>query len=244
MVGNSTPVFFVRRRTGLCLGLAVLASVAVARSEITVFFKEAFYQGNVQLNWQSFPGFSPTRVTAIASKQAPDGDGWVGRISNGTFGGFAALSYAGRPDLSDYSVEAWIFTTVTSDEKGPLNGIAIRVDPVEERFYRLASHFTAEARLTLAYVGRDTNNFPVYLKSWPASSLPGGGPRQSSWNKMKLTASGDSIRAYWNGQELPGSPIRDNRIARGYFGVYANFVGGRQIAETLVDALRVEEEVK
>lgn len=113
------------------------------------------------------------------------------------------------------------------------------MDPQGERFYRLAAHFTTKPELTLAYVGKDVNNFPVHLRTWDASEIPGGVPKTSGWHRMRLSAVGEQFWAYWDDKELPGGPAIDYRIRSGYFGVYANFVGGRQNARTLVDALVV-----
>src|SRR3972149_6378367 len=199
--------------------------------------EEAFMAGKPQLAWRTFPGFSPDPLRAVPREDAPDGDGWVGTVTNSTFGGFASLAYAGDEGLTDYSVEAWVYIEVVPGRQGPIQGIAIRVDPNGERFYRLGAQLRAEPRLTLAYVGKDVNHFPVYLREWSAADIPGGTPKASGWHRMKLRAAGNKLWASWNDHELPGSPISDSRIRGGYFGVYANFVGGRQLAQTLVDGI-------
>jgi len=203
---------------------------------------ESFKDGNKQLRWETFPGFSPDQLESLSRADTPEEDGWVGRLTNKTFGGFASLAYSGDENFGNYSIEAWVYVNVVGDEQGPLNGIAIRVDPQDQRFYRLAAQFGSESKLTLAYVGKDVNNFPVYLKEWNASEIPGGPPAKSGWHKMKIRAVGKNLWAYWDGQELPGCPVSDDRIDRGYFGVYTNFVGGQQTTETLVDGIIVREE--
>lgn len=202
-------------------------------------FEERFTDGTADLAWQTFPRFSPDLPEVVRAPDAPSGDGWAGLVTNATFGGFASLAYAGDALLADYSVEAWVRVDVTEAADGPLQGIAVRVDPEGERFYRLAARFGAEPELTLAYVGRDVNHFPVHLGRWGRNEVPGGVPLEGGWHVMGLEVAGDRISASWNGVRLPGSAIVDARIARGYVGIYTNFVGGQQPASTLVDRLVV-----
>jgi hypothetical protein len=228
-------------RRGTCLpGIALALLLAGASSTASGgerVYEEHFTGGLLTQDWAPFPGFSPDRLEAVPEAGAPGGDGWAGRVSNAELGGFAALPYAHRLRYRDVAVEAWIFTPVSRSDRGPLQGIAVRVDPAQGRFYRLAIQFTAQPRITLAYVGRDSANFPVYLRTWTGKEIPGGPPPESGWHRLALRAEGDALWAFWDGQALPGSPIIDARIPRGSVGVYANFVGGQQIAETRVDGL-------
>lgn len=221
---------------GIALALLLAGASSMASGGESVY-GEHFTQGLLTLDWAPFPGFSPDRLEAVPDAGAPEGDGWAGRVSNAGLGGFAALSYAHRLRYRDVAVEAWIFTPVSGSDRGPLQGIAVRVDPARGRFYRLAVHFTARPRITTAYVGRDSANFPVYLRTWTGEEIPGGPPRESGWHRLTLRAAGDALWAFWDGQPLAGSPIFDARIPRGSVGVYANFVGSQQIAETRVDGL-------
>ncbi|MDR7519195.1 MAG: hypothetical protein QN131_10515 [Armatimonadota bacterium] len=235
-------------------GLLVLAVAGVPTSpswaaalpwtmmQTRVILREGFAAGSTQVAWQTFPGFSPDPLQPVPRPDAPDGDGWAGLVSNRTLGGFASLSYAGPADLDDYSVEAWVYVDVVEAPQGPLQGIAIRVDPVQRRYYRFSARFNAEPSLSLAYVGRDVNNFPDFLREWQPAEIPGGLPSTGGWHRMKLRAVGDRLWAYWNGVLLPGMPVRDGRIRRGHVGVYATFVGGQQLAQTVVDDLVVVHE--
>lgn len=204
-------------------------------------FRDSFSDGVPQLNWEAFPGFSPDEMQAISRDDTPENDGWVGRVTNQIFGGFASLSYAGHSELSDYLIEAWIYVTVTPNEQGSLHGLAVRVDPEEQRFYRFASQFGSERKLTIAYVGRDTNNFPIFIKEWNESDIPGGAPKRSGWHKMKIRVAGNDFWAYWDDRELPDCPVSDNRISKGYFGVYTNYTGGTNVTQTLVDEVVVKQ---
>jgi hypothetical protein len=80
-----------------------------------------------------------------------------------------------------------LYTQVTRDAKGPLNGIALRIDTVSGNFYRFATQFMgAEPALSLAYVGKETNHYPNYLKCWKPAKIPGGAPQSSGCKKWLL----------------------------------------------------------
>jgi len=207
-------------------------------------YKESFSNGEPQLDWSAFPGFSPDEMQAVSRGDTPENDGSAGRVTNESLGGFASLSYAGHPELSDYSIEAWVYVIVTPSEQGSLHGLAIRVDPEEQRFYRFATQFGSERKLTIAYVGSDTNNFPVFIKEWDENDIPGGAPKSSGWHKMKIRAIGNNFWAYWDDRELPDCPVSDDRIRAGYFGVYTNFTGGTNVTQTLVDQIIVRQEAR
>lgn len=218
--------------------LAALIAVQAA----TVVLHETFADGRLQAAWRTFPGFSPDPLEAVRRADAPGGDGWAGLVSNRTFGGFASLSYTGTLDLDDATVEAWVYVDVVSGPQGPLQGLAVRVDPAGQRYYRLAARFNAEPSLSFAYVGRDVNNFPVILREWSPAEIPGGLPAAAGWHRMRIRAAGSQFWLWWDSVPLPGSPITDGRIPRGAVGVYATFVGGQQLAQTFVDDLIVSRE--
>jgi hypothetical protein len=163
----------------------------------------------------------------------------VGVLDNQNAGGFAALSYADTRPLEDFYLEAWLHVQVTGEEKGSLNGIAIRVDPVNDKYYRFATHFAAEPSLSLAYVGKDSRHFPVILAEWKLAALPGGAPKRSGWHRVVIEVKDDAAEIFWNSTRLPGGPYRLDRIVSGYIGVYATYTGGRGFAETKIDGLRV-----
>lgn len=226
----------------LLCAVMVFCIESTAGAEEAIVFTEDFSGSSLNLNWLPFPGFNDDTLLPVLDPFTPQGDLWAGRQSNTQLGGFAAMSYAGMASLADYTLEAWVYTIVVPVEKPPLNGLAVRVDPENQAFYRFASHFGSDGRLTFAYVGSDSNNFPIYLGSWKQEDIPGGLPAESSWHKMAIKCSGNQFWVYWDGQELPGCPIHDERIGRGFFGVYANYVGAKGIVETRVDAIKVKVE--
>jgi hypothetical protein len=103
---------------GIAFGVA-LAIAGVARASEGVYEK----------------GFAQGRPTA---GDAPDNDGWVGRLSNAELGALPPWPTPYRLRFEDVVLEAWIHASVTATDRGPLQGIAVRVDPYRRRFYRIA----------------------------------------------------------------------------------------------------------
>lgn len=184
-----------------------------------VLYEEYFTGGVMQLDWS--PWFTDSlgigdSMGVISDTTTPGGDDWAGRISN-EYMGMAGLTYAGDAGMTDYAVEAWIYTVVYA-VMGPYNGIAIRMDPVSRYYYRLVSDFDNNARLRLGLVG--AGGYPVVIRDWSAGEIPGGVPQASSWHKFGLTMIADSIWAYYDDQLLPSCPIINDSVSNGYFGVY------------------------
>lgn len=204
-----------------------------------VIIRDSFTSGTPELVWRPYPHFNRDNLKGAMDPSSPEGEPGVGVLDNGVAGGFAALSYAETRPLEDFYLETWLHVQVTDKEKGSLNGIAFRVDPAGDKYYRLAAHFAAEPTLSLGYVGRDSQHFPVVIAEWKAAALPGGAPRKSDWHRVMIEVKNHAAEIFWNSNRLPGGPFRLNRIDSGYVGVYATFTGGRGIAETKIDGLRI-----
>jgi hypothetical protein len=152
----------------------------------------------------------------ISDPTTPGGDGWAGRISN-EYMTVAGLTYAGANNLTDYSIEAWIYTEVAA-AMGPYNGIAIRMDSSIRYYYRLVSDFDSDGRIRLGFLG--SGGYPTIIRDWTSGEIPGGVPATSSWHKFKLKMVADSIWCYYDDILLPDCPFMHDSIANGFFGVY------------------------
>ncbi len=184
-----------------------------------VLYEEYFTDGNMQLEWR--PWFTDSlgigdSMGVINDPTTPGGDSWAGRISN-EYMSVAGLTYSGASNMVDYSVEAWIYTIV-STTSGPYNGIAARMNPSTRYYYRLVSDFDNSERIRLGLIG--SGGFPVVLRDWSSGEIPGGVPSSSSWHKFGLTVSHDSLWCYYDEQMLPGCPIINDSVSSGHFGVY------------------------
>jgi hypothetical protein len=233
------------RRTSI-LGLALmlpgcLSQPAMDRADMAVI-RDSFSGGKPELAWRPYPYFNKDNLKGELDRSSPEGEPGVGVLDNRNAGGFAALSYADTPPLADFHLDAWLHVQVSEEEKGSLNGIAFRVDPVEDKYYRFAAQFAAEPALSLAYVGKDTRHYPVVVAEWKGADIPGGAPKRSGWHRVAIEVKNGSAEFFWNSTQLPGGPFRLDRVGSGRIGVYATYTGGKGVAETKIDGLRVRVE--
>ncbi len=184
-----------------------------------ILYEEHFTDGNMQLDWRPWftdAGGIGDSMGVISDPSTPGGDGWAGRISN-EYMTVAGLTYAGDNNLTDYSIEAWIYTEVAA-ALGPYNGIAIRMDSSIRYYYRLVSDFDSDGRIRLGFLG--SGGYPTILRDWTSGEIPGGVPATSSWHKFKLKMVADSIWCYYDDILLPDCPFMHDSVANGFFGVY------------------------
>jgi hypothetical protein len=186
-----------------------------------ILYEEHFTGGAMQLDWH--PWFAYAGATdsmqVINDPTTPEGDSWAGKITNESGGG-AGATFSGTADLDDYSIEAWIYTTVTVGPPGPYNGITMRMDTTSHYYYRLVSDFDGDARLRLgAFKG---GMGASVLRDWASGEIPGGVPSTSSWHKLKMLMIADSVWCWYDDVLLPDCPIMDTAFAstQGFFGVY------------------------
>lgn len=196
-----------------------------------VLYEEYFTGGAAQLVWE--PWVIYTELDVVNDPTTPGGDSWVGSVSNDSAP--IACVYAGDYALTDYSVEAWIYTAVMA-AMGPYNGICIRIDTAEgvNALYQLVSDFDNSARLMLRHI---TGATPTIIREWTGAEIPGGVPSSSSWHKFKLAVKADSIWAYYDDILLPDCPFVDGQITKGYFGIYFfSIMGGGTKCDNVIAA--------
>jgi hypothetical protein len=183
-----------------------------------ILYEEYFTDGNMALDWNPWfhDGGIGDSMQVVSDPTTPGGDSWAGYISNEIMGA-AGLTYAGEPGMTDYSIEAWIYTVVVP-AMGPYNGLAIRCDTSLGYFYRFISDFDSDQRLRLAlFTGGAA---AVIIRDWSSGEIPGGVPSTSSWHKFKVSMIADSMWAWYDDVLLPGCPLINDSIANGFFGVY------------------------
>jgi len=188
-----------------------------------ILYEEHFTGGAMQLDWH--PWFYDTltgigdSMRVLSDATTPGGDSWAGVISNDIMGA-AGLTYAGDAGLTDYSIEAWIYTTVISGTGGPYNGITMRMDTASGYYYRLVSDFDSNNRLRLGVFTGGMG--AIDLRNWTSAEIPGGVPSTSSWHKLKMMMVADSVWCWYDDVLLPDCPIMDTVFAttQGFFGVY------------------------
>jgi len=210
----------VRKVSLAALGLVAWIAVAGAG----VVKQERVPGGTLEQTW--LPGFGvgrsftplvlPSGNPAIPS---PTGDNTVAVLQNVdiNLGGIAACA-TDPQSLTDYTWEADFFTGAGDTRRGLL----VRADPTNgfQTFYQ----FVINAGLFVLRFRKFVNGAPLAtdLASWTANILPGGVPTTNSWHHMKVDASGNQFRCFFDGFELPGSPIVDatSPITTGWVGAY------------------------
>ena len=224
------------------LGILLITSAGLLAQETVI--EESFADEKSDLEWSFYPSFNPERVETVAGKEGPDGKKGIGLLTNQ--GRFASLSYIAREKVADFYFEAMMYCPVTKGERGPISGLAFLVNPEEQGFYRIAADFGGSApKLSVAYVGRKSQNYPAYLNKWTAENLPGGIPTESGWHKIAVRVHKGQVTVYWDDQQLPGEKMMADKLQEGYVGVYVNYIGIEKSAETMIDdlVLRLEPEV-
>ncbi len=223
-------------KTLIVLSILLISLKCLFAQEI----RDSFANGKPELRWTAYPHFNLDNVEAIYDRMAPDGDNGIGLLRNKNVGGFAALSYVAGLELENFYLEALVFCPVTFGDRGPLTGMAFLIDPMENRFFRFICDFKSiKPSLNIAYVGRDTNQFPVYLKIWTTSDIKEELPQKAGWHIFAVEVKNGVLKAYFNKKELPGT-VRVDRIKRGFVGIYTNFVGGLGEAETKFDSFIIK----
>ncbi len=148
--------------------------------------RDSFTKGRPELDWLPYPNFNQDNLQGAIDETSPKGEPGVGVLDNRHVGGFAALSYAATNSLFAFYLEAWIYAQVTRGAKGPLNGIAFRIDTVSGNFYRLATQFMgAEPALSLAYWERKRTTFRNILGAGAEKKFLAA-PRRAADGKRSL----------------------------------------------------------
>lgn len=210
----------VRTLLATALALTLFAGAAAA----VVVTEEHVTGGVMQLNWLT--GFNTDRklepLTLDPGHPAyathPSGDFTVGSLTTAIpDSGGIALSCVDPLGQADYEWEAWV-NMGNGDSR---RGLVLRAD--------YASNF-ANSYLFVIYAGLGQIQFrklagqtPTSLRAWITNTLPGGVPALNSWHHMKVQASANMFRCWWDGTELTaGNPIVDTNspYLTGFVGVY------------------------
>ena len=212
---------------GILLSLVLCFSLSTAQ-----LFEEYFTDGNLTLNWFDGWGRGDT-ITAASVMGNPSGDGWVGKLINNAT--MVATALAGNATIKDYSIEAYIYTTVRAGI-GPYQGIVARWDTTTNYYYLLICDFPERIRFSHNQGASHDD-----IREWTGGEIPGGVPSEDGWHKLKMTIFGNQIRAYFDDVELPDCPFTYAGTEQGFFGVYVFSMSG--VDSILCDDIVVSEEV-
>ena len=206
--------------TVLVAALAALASPAGAVNVL----EEHANGGTLQQNWQ--PGFGVGRVpfgmvmpSSDPAFTNPSGDHTVVVLVNvAPDSGGIALSCVDPQGQSDYTWEGWMFTGNGNTRRG----LVLRADPTNQ--FQSCYQFVLNAGMAQLVFRKLVGQSPTTLRNWFTNTLPGGVPALNSWHHMKVMASANTFRVYWDGAELTSAlnPVVDAVTPRlsGFVGIY------------------------
>jgi hypothetical protein len=208
-----------------------VALTFIAGAAGAVVVREEHVTGGVmQLPWTT--GFMTDRRLepltlggADAGFANPSGDHTVGALTNAIpDSGGLALSTIDPLGQADYTWEGWIFTGNLDTRRG----LALRADPsVDFSNCYVFVLYSGGAQLQFRKIAGQS---PTSLRQWLTGTLPGGVPQLNTWHSMKVEATANSFRCWWDGTELTaGNPVVDttNPYLTGFVGVYSfNFGAG------------------
>ncbi|RJP73469.1 MAG: hypothetical protein C4524_14425, partial [Candidatus Zixiibacteriota bacterium] len=118
----------------------ILLCAGSAGAQLDTLYAEYFTGGTTSLNW--FDPWTPGNTIGVQSVTGnPSGDGWVGKVSNELSGGGVGTALAGTINLTDYEVQAQVYTTVGT---GIYHTLVARWDTTgAQQFYALRTDFDA-----------------------------------------------------------------------------------------------------
>ncbi|MFZ1731304.1 MAG: T9SS type A sorting domain-containing protein [Bacteroidota bacterium] len=201
------------------LGIVILFLFPIALFSQDLLFQEQFTGGQMQNEW--FPGFSGNSMDVKDWPNNPSGDGWVGMLGNHISGGNVGATHA-APIFTDFYYEAQVYIPVN---EGVYYGLEFRVDSTSPSSgYQFIARFMpggmVTPRLRFRVRPLDNPSMPTVIKDWEAADIPGGIPIENGWHKLAVKAAGHRFWFYYDGQELPGSPIMDFSFLSGTIGGY------------------------
>ena len=212
------------------LATALALTLAAGSAGAVTVIEDHFTGGVPQLDWLT--GFNTNRKLEggilDASNPAyanPSGDHAVGVLTTAIpDSGGIALSCTDPLGQADYTWEGWI-NMGNGDSR---RGLVLRADYPSN--FQSCYQFVIYAGLAQIQFRKLLGQVPTSLGTWITGALPGGVPALNSWHYMKVEASANQFRCWWDNTELTaGNPIVDatDPLLTGFVGVYSfNFSTG------------------
>jgi hypothetical protein len=202
---------------------ALLLAMVLSSTMATAAVREEHVTGgSLDLVWA--PGFGVTAnmraLTLDPSHPAynnPSGDHTVADATNMPPDSGGIILTATEPaGLRNYSWEGWIFTGAGDTRRG----LVVRANP-DNRF-ESNYQFVIQSGLFQLSFRKLVDSTPTTLRSWFATSLPDGSIAANTWYRMKVSASCDQFRVWFDDFELTSAadPIVDGELTSGWVGVY------------------------
>ncbi len=201
--------------------LALMLAFASQAQAVSIA-EEHVNGGALQLNW--LPGYdTPRTLLALTMNPSdpgysnPSGDHTVGVLTNTVQdSGGIALSAIDPQGQNDYTWEGWFFT----GDGNTRRGLVLRASVGDN--FKSSYQFVLYSGMAQLVFRRLVGQTPTSLRSWVGPQIPGGIPLVNTWHHLKVEATGNQFRLWYDGVELTaGNPVVDaTPLLTGFVGVY------------------------
>lgn len=201
--------------------LALMLAFASQAQAVSIA-EEHVNGGSLQLPWLA--GYDTPRtllaLTMDPSDPAysnPSGDHTVGVLTNTVQdSGGIALSAIDPQGQNDYTWEGWFNTGAGNTRRG----LVIRASVADN--FKSSYQFVLYSGMAQLVFRRLVGQTPTSLRTWVGPQIPGGIPLVNTWHHLKVEATGNQFRLWYDGVELTaGNPVVDaTPLLTGFVGVY------------------------
>jgi D-alanyl-D-alanine carboxypeptidase/D-alanyl-D-alanine-endopeptidase (penicillin-binding protein 4) len=192
----------------------IAAQIAEGVPERRLPVRESFRDQDPTLAWRTPSGVSLRGGISLGS---PEGDGHVGRLTRRGPG--QSMAVTGPLETSHVAVEAQVHLSynprVDQSALVPYQGIVVRAEG--EDWVRYVADFDRDRTLKIqAHVDGQWQRLITW--TYPQDFPDPGGP---GWHTMRLELRGREVRAFFDGNRMPGRPVQVSSRPKGRSGIYA-----------------------
>jgi len=241
----STKEIILKTLCTVVLSLALVVPVAQAQ----VVIEERVSGGSLDLIWT--PGFFLTNdlepVTLAPGDPGypnPSGDDTVASLTNTPpEEGGLGIAVTDPAGVANYRWEGMVWMGNGDTRRGLVARAGTPAAGFTENY-----QFVIQPGLLTLSLRKLSGEGAETLAEWFTTDTQSGFPPQNSWQKMAIECLGNTLRVFWNDEELTTTPIENAELPTGYVGVY-NFrfdLGGVSVLYddlvlTAIDVVDTEE---
>lgn len=207
-------------KTSLMTALALALAASLAQAQSTVFIESAS-GGSLDQNWVA-GFFLPNNLEAVTLSSGdpgyptPSGDNTAASLTNlPPEQGGLGIALTDPFGYTDYRWEGWVWMGNGDTRRG----LIVRAGTPTAGFTQNYQFVIQPGLLTLT-LRKLSGEGASTIAEWFTTSTTSGFPAQNSWQKMGIEVMGNSLRVFWNDEELTMAPIEDTALSSGFVGVY------------------------
>ena len=202
----------------VALSLVLLAPAANAQF---VVFEENVTGGTLDQMWT--PGFFLTNNLEPVTLQPgdpgypnPSGDNTVGALTNlPPEQGGLGIAVTDAQGFANYRWEGQVWMGNGDTRRGLIVRAGTPAAGYTENY-----QFVIQPGLLTLTLRKLSGEGATTLAEWFTTDTQSGFPAQNTWQKMAIEAVGNTLRVFWNDEELTSVPVEDGALATGAVGVY------------------------